>query len=142
MTLRKGMPIGKICCGYLVQGADWSDVRPLDDHWMQLLQLVSRARCSAQRCTAEPGPMEADGPRISTASLRASRCVLQCIRGTSQNTFHATPKFGYTSRREKPASRTTGSAKVSATASHWSGLAAPRRRMSSFFSSRRRVLLS
>jgi len=63
--------------------------------------------------------------------------------GLRVKTPHATPRSGYTSRRDQRGSRSaTGSAKVSATASHWSGLAAPRRRMSSFFSSRRRVLLS
>ena len=33
--------------------------------------LVSRTRCSASwRCIAEPGPMQGDGPRISSASRR------------------------------------------------------------------------
>src|SRR5262249_4211223 len=47
-------------------------------------------------------------------------------QNASLHAGYTTPESGYTSRRDQPACCTTGSAKVSATASHWSGLAAPR----------------
>ena len=44
--------------------------------------LVSRTRCSASwRCIAEPGPMQGDGPRISSAPRQKSG-ALRSIRGT------------------------------------------------------------
>ena len=44
--------------------------------------LVSRTRCSASwRCFAEPGPMQGDGPRISSAPRRKNG-ALRRIRGT------------------------------------------------------------
>src|SRR3984957_503341 len=55
---------------------------------------------------------------------------------------HATPDGGYTSLRRNPATSTTGSAQVSATASHSSGDFAPRARMPSLLSSRSREWLS
>ena len=42
------------------------------------------------------------------------------------STPYATPEAGYSNLREKPATGATGSAKVSATASHSSGLFTPR----------------
>ena len=55
---------------------------------------------------------------------------------------YAIPHSGYSSFLENPATGATGSANVSATASHSSGLGTPRRRMSSFFSKTNRVVLS
>jgi len=63
-------------------------------------------------------------------------------RRLSPSAPHAIPTFGYTSLRRNPATAATGSANVSATASHSSGDLAPRARMCSLLSSFRREWLS
>ena len=69
----------------------------------------------------------------------ADRRVGLCV---NESTPYATPEAGYSSLRENPASGATGSAKVSATASHSSGDFTPRAHMWSLASSLSRVLLS
>lgn len=80
--------------------------------------------------------------RLSRPGLTQPRTILRlAIWRSEARPSHTTPSDGYSIRRANAAGR-TGSAKVSATASHSSGLGTLRRRMSSFFSSARRVWLS
>jgi hypothetical protein len=79
-------------------------------------------------------------------ALRAVAKMLDEARRANSEAYCATPyappEAGYSSRRPQPASGATGSAKVSATASHSSGDFTPRARMWSLASSLSRVLLS
>jgi hypothetical protein len=55
----------------------------VDAIWNGDLDLMSRTRCGAKCCFAEPGSTHAAGPRISNASRRESD-VLHRIRGTQR----------------------------------------------------------
>ena len=82
-----------------------------------------------------------DAPAEVTAASLFSLLNTSRIQAGAPSAY-ATPAAGYANRRPNPAPVPTGSAKVSATASHSSGDFTPRARMWSFASSFNRELES